>query len=190
LLTAVLLPPATGRIELGLKKTHSKGINRLSRVSQWMHIIAHRDRGTFVAELPLENMHRHPRLGEVGGMTVPEIVQPDVRQAGPLGGAGEVAPVEVSGVERPAVGLAEDQALIMVAIPEAGPPPFLFLTMVGQGIGEELGNGHGIMPVGFGGAPDLVASEAVEFLPENDLPDDQVDRRPPESQRLAGASSR
>ena len=123
-------------------------------------------------ELTLEDMDGHPRLGEAGGMAVPEVVQPDVRQPCPPGGAGEVAPVEVAGVERPAVGLSEHQTLVVVAVPEPSPPPVLVLPVLDQDAGEELGDGHGIVPVGFGGTPDLAPAEPVELLSEDDLSDD------------------
>ena len=140
-------------------------------------------------ELTLEDMYGHPRLSKVGGVAVPEVVQPDVRQPCPPSEAGEVAPVEVAGVERPAVGLSEHQTLVVVAIPEPGPPPVLVLPVLGQDAGEKLRDGHGIVPVGFGGAPDLTAPEAVELLSEDDLSDDQVDRPPPKGQRLTGTST-
>ena len=173
-----------------LEKTHSQGINRLPGVTERVYIIAHRYRRALMSELALENMHGHARLGKIGGVTVPEVVKPDVRQLSAPGNPGEISPVNVPGVERPAVGLAEHQSLVVVGVPEADVPPVLFLPVVGQGVGKGLRDRHGIMPVGFGSAPDLAPPEAVELLPENDLPDDKIDRRPAQGQRFAGARPR
>ena len=40
-----MLPPATGRFEVGLEKAACQRINRRSRISERVHVVAHRHRG-------------------------------------------------------------------------------------------------------------------------------------------------
>ena len=71
--TAVLLRPATGRIRFELKKTCGECINRLPGISDRVDVAAYRDGRATVSELTRNDMHGHARLGEIDGMTVPEV---------------------------------------------------------------------------------------------------------------------
>ncbi|WP_245160488.1 hypothetical protein [Blastococcus sp. CT_GayMR20] len=140
-----------------------------------------------------EQLHDHPRVHVLAeqerGRGVPAVVQPDVPDAGLLEKAGPVVVVGLL-VDRPAVGLGEDQVLVVPL--GAGKHPLTELggPVLVQGGGQGEGQGKGaVTALALGFLVDQTAADAVDAAPHGEGAGEQVDVLPLQRKRLGLAQA-
>ena len=116
-------------------------------------------------ELALSHRDRSTLPCQVGGVAVTEVVQADPGKARPLHHRPKIPLPDVVQVKWFAVRLAEHQSMIDVAIPQQTALLVLALPQPAELLGEDRRDGHGVIAVGLGAAPNLVTAHTVQLAP-------------------------